>query len=344
MHERLTSSLSRLAQPRIFAGADERYPHGRRARSSPQLGGHRRTPSRARPRDAPRRRLLRGRLRQAAGRRCLVVERGDPVQLPPRQARRAREGRRPPGRVGAARVRHDRRLRRDRDGPRGHEGVADEPRPDRRLGRAGDARRAVRRARRDRRLRQVRAGDDDGDGPAEPAGRLPLRRHDPPGHVQGPRHHDPGRVRGRRRPREGHDRRRRAARDRARRVSHHRIVRRDVHREHDGGRGRGDRPLAPGRRVPARRGLPAGGVRARERHPRRRARRRGRAAAAGHPHEGGVRERDHGGDGARRLDERRAAPARDRPRGGRRPRARRLRPRVARDAAPRRRAARRASS
>ena len=38
--------------------------------------------------------------------------------------------------------------------------------------------------------------------------------------------------------------------------------------------------------------------------------------SARHPHEGGVRERDHRRDGGRRLDERGAPPARDRPRGG----------------------------
>ena len=42
--------------------------------------------------------------------------------------------------------------------------------------------------------------------------------------------------------------------------------------------------------------------------------------------EGSVRERDRGRDGARRLDERGAAPARDRARGARRARARRLQP------------------
>ena len=41
-----------------------------------------------------------------------------------------------------------------------------------------------------------------------------------------------------------------------------------------------------------------------------------RAVAAGHPDEGGVRERDRGRDGARRVHERRVAPARDRARGG----------------------------
>ncbi len=97
LHERLRSSLLGCS-PASSQVVHEGTAHGRRARSSPQLGGHRRTPPRARSRDAPRRRLLRGRLRQAAGRRGVVVERGDAVQLPPRQARRAREGGRAPGR------------------------------------------------------------------------------------------------------------------------------------------------------------------------------------------------------------------------------------------------------
>ena len=47
---------------------------------------------------------------------------------------------------------------------------------------------------------------------------------------------------------------------------------------------------------------------------------------ARHPDQGGVRERDRPRDGARRLDERRAAPARDRPRGRGRPEPPRLQP------------------
>ena len=73
----------------------------------------------------------------------------------------------------------------------------------------------------------------------------------------------------------------------------------------------------------------AGGVAARERRP----------APARHPHEGGVRERDRGRDGARRVDERRPAPARDRARGARAARARRLRRDLAPGAAPGRRPA-----
>ena len=62
----------------------------------------------------------------------------------------------------------------------------------------------------------------------------------------------------------------------------------------------------------------------------------GPLAARGHD-EAGVRERDRGDDGARRLDERGAAPPRDRARGARRARARGLRPDRARRPAPRQR-------
>ena len=172
--DRRSSRLVRCVPSPVPPGGPR---HGRRPPS--QLGGHRRTPTRAGARHVARGGVLRGGLRQVADRRGVVVERGDAVQLPPGQARGAREGGRPAGRRGAHRVHDDRGLRRDRDGSRGHEGVADQPRGDRRLGRARDACRAVRRARGDRRLRQERAGHADGDGAAEPAGRLPVRRHDP---------------------------------------------------------------------------------------------------------------------------------------------------------------------
>ena len=55
-----------------------------------------------------------------------------------------------------------------------------------------------------------------------------------------------------------------------------------------------------------------------------------------HPHQGGVRERDRPRHGARRLDQRRAAPARDRPRGRGRPHPARLQPHRRQGAARRR--------
>ena len=83
-----------------------------------------------------------------------------------------------------ARVHHDHRHRRYRDGPPGHEVVAGQPRGDRGFDRAYHARPLLRRDRRHRRLRQVAAGDDDGDGPAQRAGRVHVRRLHPAGRFQ----------------------------------------------------------------------------------------------------------------------------------------------------------------
>ena len=69
-----------------------------------------------------------------------------PCNLPlDRLAKRAKDGR-ADGRRLPLRVRDHRRLRRDLDGPRGHARLPRQPRGDRRLGRDGDARRALRRA------------------------------------------------------------------------------------------------------------------------------------------------------------------------------------------------------
>ncbi len=92
----------------------------------------------------------------------------------------------------------------------------------------------------------------------------------------------------------------------------HRVVRRHVHREHDGRRRGGDRDVAAGRGQPARRGLPPRGVRPRVRGGGREAAGRGRPAAARHHDARRVRERDRGDDGGGRLDERGAAPPGDR--------------------------------
>ena len=88
------------------------------------------------------------------------------------------------------------------------------------------------------------------------------------------------------------------------------------------GRAAGRRPAPRRVRAPLRRG-------------------RGRHAPPGHhrppDHDhGGLRERDRRGDGARRLDQRRAPPAGDRPRGRGRPDPRRLQPDRRQGAAPRR--------
>ena len=91
-------------------------------------------------------------------------------------------------------------------------------------------------------------------------------------------------------------------------------LRRHVHREHDGERRRGARPQPPRFGEPARRGCAPRLLRA----PLRRGGRQ--PAQARHhgppdPDQEGVRERHRGRHGARRLDQHRAAPARDRARG-----------------------------
>ena len=111
-------------------------------------------------------------------------------------------------------------------------------------------------------------------------------------------------------------------------------LRRDVHGQHDGQRGRGARHVAARLGRPAR-GRPAPRrLRPAQRHG------GGRDAAPGHHRppdhdQGGVRERHRRGDGLRRLDQRGAAPARHRRRGRGRPDPRRLRPGRQERAAPR---------
>ncbi len=138
-----------------------------------------------------------------------------------------------------------------------------------------------------------------------------------PGALQRPRRHRRRCVRGRRQARRRDDERRRARRARARRLPLGRQLRRPVHGEHDGLRVRSHRPCA------ARLGRRAGALRI--------ARpllfRRGRGGdAAAEGKDPPARHRDPQGAGEcrghrrrhRRLDQRRAAPAGDRPRGGHR--------------------------
>ena len=126
----------------------------------------------------------------------------------------------------------------------GHEGVAGQPRGDRRLGGAGHARRAVRRAGRHRGLRQVAAGHADGVRAAGRARRVPVRRDHPAGLGGGQGGDHPGRVRGGRRVmprgrcRTANCTTSSAPRARARSLRGH------VHREHDGGGRRGARHVA----------------------------------------------------------------------------------------------------
>ena len=111
-------------------------------------------------------------------------------------------------------------------------------------------------------------------------------------------------------------------------------VRRHVHRQHDGERGRGAGSVAARQRGAARTRLAPGRLR--------RAFGRGRGQAGGRRHhrahdpdEEGVRERDHRRHGAGRFDQRGAAPAGDRARGQGRADAGRLQPHRRQGAAPR---------
>ena len=178
-------------------------------------------------------------------------------------------------------------------------------------------------------------GHADGRRPARPGLGLPVRRLDHARPGRRPGRHDHRRVRGGRRLPGRQDHPRRGRPDRARDLSGGGRLRRHVHRQHDGLGGRG------ARHVPARVGRAAGGRPAprRVRPPVRRGGRRdappGDHRPPDHDH-GGVRERDHRGDGARRLHQRRTPPARDRPRGRGRPDDRRLQPGRRQGPAPRR--------
>ena len=240
-------------------------------------------------------------------------------------------GRRP----GRHAVQHDRRLRRHLDGHRRHELLAPVARPDRRLDRNRHGRPVVRRLHRAPRLRQEHARLPDGDGPAQPPAIM----------VYG------GTIRA------GLHCRRRAELDI---VSAFQCYGEFLAGKIDRGRARATSCATP---VPA--PAPAAACTPPTRWPRRsrrwacrcptarrsrpriptkldecRARRRGdpqaaraRPQAARHHDPRRVRERDGRGDGPRRLDQRRAAPDRDGPRGRRAAHDRRLpdgqRPRAA---------------
>jgi dihydroxy-acid dehydratase len=168
-------------------------------------------------------------------------------------------------------------------------------------------------------------GHGDGRGPARRAERVPLRRLDPAGPPRRPRHHDPGRLRGGRGARSRPDRRRRARR--------HRTARLPVEGA-CGGMFTANTmasaiealglalPGSSSRPHPTRAATssPAAPVRRSSTAP------RARADRAPHRHPRGARERHRGGDGRRRIDQRRPAPDGDRPRGRGRARPRRLRP------------------
>ena len=199
-------------------------------------------------------RLRRRRPQPADDRDRQHLDRGDALQLPPARPGRARQGGRPRRRRHADGVQHRRRLRRGDDGNPGDEGLADQPRGDRRLDRADGPRLPVRRDRRPLRLRQDDPRLRDGAGPARRALGAALRRLDRPRPLARPRRHDPRHLRGDRRPQRRRHERRGTERARGRRQSRRRRLRRPVHRQHDGLclRGAGDQRRrlgdGPGRR------------------------------------------------------------------------------------------------
>ena len=173
------------------------------------------------------------------------------------------------GRRRPDRVHHDLRHRRHRDGHRGDEGVADQPRHHRRLDRACDVRPPPGRPGDAGRLRQDPARLPDGDCPPEPPLGVHLRRQHPARHLQGQEGHHPGRLRGGRRLLEGRHELRRGPRHRERREPRRRCLRRPLHGQHDVLLDRGDGHDAAGRLDAAGRGRPqdAGGVRGRQARP-----------------------------------------------------------------------------
>ena len=261
----------------------------------------------AEPRHALSGRLQARGLRQGAGGHRLHLVDGDALQHAHQRTRgRSGDGRGRSGRQERA-VQHHHRFRRHFDGHAGDALFAGLPGSHRRFHRDRGRRPGLRRRGRHRRLRQEHAGLRDGLGAAGPAERLRLRRHHPDGR-RAARHHLG--VRGGGRPRRWHGGRRPTA---GRGTDGHprpRFLRRHVHGEHHGVRHRGDghvaaellrpgsrrRTEAPGRLSGRGRGGTAGA---------------GRHQALGHSLHGGVRERDHRGDGARRFHQRRAAPAGD---------------------------------
>ncbi len=260
------------------------------------------------------------------------MDRGDALQLPPARAGRAHQGWRPGRRRDADGVQHGRDLRRDHDGDEGDEGLAGEPRGDRRFDRADGARLPVRRDRHARGLRQDDPRRRDGACPPRHSGRAALRRLDCSGPLARQGRDDRRRLRGDRRARGGQHDRRGAALARGRSQPGPRRLRRAVHGEHDGLRVRGARHLARRRRDG-----PGGGRR--EEHRRREGGGDGHARACRRPapeqgdHAQLARERDRVRDRVGRLDQRRAAPARGRARGRSRADDRRLRADLVADAA-----------
>ena len=232
-----------------------------------------------------------------------------------RLAKRAKEGVRAAGGFPIEFM-HDRRERRHLDGPRGHAGslVSREV--------IADSVETVMHAERFDALvtfagcDKSPARDADGRGPAQPAVGVPLRRVDPARRSTTARRSTSSACSRRSAPtRRARITDERAGRHRAQRVPDRGQLRRHVHRQHDGVGRRGARHVAARqrRRAPA-------VDRRRDDFAYESGEAVMRAARAGHPpppdpHQGGVRERHRRRDGARRLDQRGAAPAGHRQRG-----------------------------
>ncbi len=163
------------------------------------------------------------------------------MQLPPARARRARQGGCSRRGWHAAGVQYGRDLGRDHDGNPGDEGLAGQPRGDRRLDRVDGSRLPVRRDRRPLRLRQDDPGLRDGARPSRRPLRRPLRRLDRPRPLARSRRDDPRHLRGDGRSQRRRHERRGIERAGGRRESWRRRLRRSVHGQHDGLRLRGPR-------------------------------------------------------------------------------------------------------
>ena len=122
------------------------------------------------------------------------AQRGDPLQLGHCAAGRGGQARRLCGEGYALRLRDNNRFRRYLDGYRRHEGFPCFARSHRRLDRDGVFCRAIRRPRCCSRLRQVIARRHDGDGAAQLAVDLHLRRIDTSGQLARAGHPDPDGV------------------------------------------------------------------------------------------------------------------------------------------------------
>jgi len=239
------------------------------------------------------------------------VDRDHAVQLQPSAARGVGQGRHSRGGRHAGRVQHHCSQRRHRDGHRRNESVTHLARGRRRLHRARHARASPRRARLHQRLRQDHPRHGHGARAHGYSWAHGLWRFDHARPVPGQGRHDRRRLRGRRQARRREDGRQRTSRAREGRVPRCRRVRRSVHRKHHGNRIRSARYLTGGIVARPRNRPAAQGSHEASRPTNARAPQRRRDAASNH-HAARARERDPGGHGDRRIDERGASPPRGR--------------------------------